>query len=129
MESLEPYIRNRFLKRNNASLDINNYPLMQELNNEEITWNEKSETICYIGGITKIRGLEQVIDAMAHVKGVTLKLAGNFSPESFGEHLKGRNGWQSTDYLGLISRDNVQNVLRNSKAGIVTFLPFGNHTH
>ncbi len=44
-------------------------------------------------------------------------------------NLEVRKGWEKTNFLGQINRDEVKRVLRESQVGIVTFLPFGNHTH
>lgn len=124
-----PHIQKRFAKLNKTSLDVNNYPLLSELNTEATDWDGKKNEVCYIGSITQIRGLEEVIDAMEPLEGIRLNLAGSFSPQSFKESLESRKGWQKTNFLGQINRDEVKRVLRESQAGIVTFLPFGNHTH
>lgn len=124
-----PHIQKRFVKLNKASLDVNNYPLLSELNTEAIDWASKKNEVCYIGSITQIRGLEQVIDAMEYLEGVRLNLAGSFSPQTFRNNLETRKGWEKTNFLGQINRDEVKQVLRQSQVGIVTFLPFGNHTH
>ncbi|WP_149273762.1 glycosyltransferase family 4 protein [Pareuzebyella sediminis] len=124
-----PHIRQRFSKLNKNSLDINNYPLLSELNTEASDWSKKKNEVCYIGSITQIRGLEEVIDAMEYLPGIMLNLAGSFAPPSFKENLTARKGWLNTRYLGQIDRDEVKRVLRQSQVGLVTFLPFGNHTH
>lgn len=124
-----PHIRKRFFKLNTATLDVNNYPLLGELNTEISAWGDKNNEVCYIGSITQIRGLEQVVDAVACLDGVELNLAGSFSPKSFKANLEAREGWKNTKFLGQIDREEVKQVLRKSKIGIVTFLPFGNHTH
>src|SRR5690606_27560340 len=124
-----PHIQKRFYKLNKASLDVNNYPLLGELYTEAIDWQIKKNEICYIGSITQIRGLEQVIDAMENLEGVQLNLAGTFSPNSFKDNLKEKGGWERVNYLGQIGREEVKSILRQSQVGIVTFLPYGNHTH
>ena len=124
-----PHIQKRFFKLNKASLDVNNYPLLSELNTEATDWDSKKNEVCYIGSITQIRGLEEVIDAMEHLDGIRLNLAGSFSPQTFKDNLESRKGWGKTNFLGQIYREEVKRVLRESQVGIVTFLPFGNHTH
>jgi glycosyltransferase involved in cell wall biosynthesis len=124
-----PHIQKRFSKLNKSSLDVNNYPLLSELNMEATDWENKKDAVCYIGSITQIRGLEEVIDAMENLESISLNLAGSFSPQSFKDNLEGRKGWEKTNFLGQINRDEVKRVLRESQVGIVTFLPFGNHIH
>lgn len=124
-----PHIRKRFAKLNKATMDVNNYPLLSELNTETTDWANKKNEVCYVGNITQIRGLEQVIDAMELLKGIRLNLAGSFAPNTFKENLERRKGWEKTNFLGQIDRSEVKRVLRDSQVGIVTFLPAGNHTH
>lgn len=124
-----PHIKKRFSKLNKATTAINNYPLLSELNTEITNWNDKKDEICYIGSITQIRGLEEVLDAVGQLEGINLNLAGSFSPHAFKSNLEQKEGWQNTNFLGQINRDEVKRVLRASKVGVVTFLPFGNHTH
>jgi|TARA_R110000751_G_scaffold78016_5_gene157254 glycosyltransferase involved in cell wall biosynthesis len=124
-----PHIQKRFSKLNKSSLDINNYPLLSELNTEITDWDSKKNEVCYIGSITQIRGLEEVINAMEYLDGIKLNLAGSFSPKTFKDNLEGRKGWKKTNYLGQINREEVKRILRESRVGIVTFLPYGNHIH
>ncbi len=124
-----PHIQNRFVELNKASLDVNNYPLLSELNTEAVNWDKKKNEVCYIGSITQIRGLEEVIDAMETLEGIKLNLAGSFSPQSFKKNLESRKGWKKTNFLGQINREEVKRILRESQVGIVTFLPFANHTN
>ena len=120
-----PTIRDRFLKLNNNTTDINNFPLLNELHSEGKTINKKNQ-ICYVGGITKIRGLKQVIDSLEYTD-VKLKIAGAFQNETFKNQVKQSKGWEKVEELGLLSRQDVKNLLAESKAGIVTFLPVPNH--
>jgi glycosyltransferase involved in cell wall biosynthesis len=59
----------------------------------------------------------------------TLQLAGGFGPGSYEVELKGAPGWEKVKYHGSVSREKVKEILNNSVAGIVTFLPYPNHTN
>lgn len=66
-----PFITNKFLKINSNSVNINNYPILGELQSDsEILSTEKSikNTICYVGGISVIRGAYEMTEAMGFVK-------------------------------------------------------------
>ena len=108
-------------------IDVNNYPLLGELSTQQVSWTEKEERVIYAGGITAIRGISQLVDAMSLTQGVTLDLAGQFSPMSLQTEIMGKTGWKNTYYHGLLSREDMAKVLGKSKAGIVTFLPAENH--
>lgn len=121
-----PYIRDKFLKINKNSTDINNFPILGELSND-ISWNEKKDEVCYIGGIAKIRGIKEVVKAMEFTENIKLNLAGNFIEKEVEEEVKSYIGWRKVNELGFLDRDGVAKVLKNSKAGIVTLHPLINY--
>jgi glycosyltransferase involved in cell wall biosynthesis len=121
------FIRDRFSEVNTNSLDINNFPLLSELQ-EESDWSNKKEEICYIGGISQIRGIEQLVHAMDYTEHVKLNIAGNFSQDSFEKRLKSTDAWkQKITEFGFVSRQQTAQIMADSKIGIVTFLPLPNH--
>ena len=121
-----PFIRDRFIKVNPACTDINNYPLLSELSSET-DWKKKKNEICYIGGISVIRGINQVIDAMENIEGVRLNLAGNFSPESLRDEIISKAAWKKVIEHGYVGRSETIKIMEESKVGVVTFLPLPNH--
>jgi len=120
-----PFIRDRFLKLNNHTIDINNFPLLGELFDSSSAGVKKNQ-VCYVGGISEIRGIESLINACDKING-TLVLAGKFQNESLEQRVKSLEGWKNVDYRGFINRDEAKLVLSESKAGIVTFLAEPNH--
>lgn len=121
-----PSIRNKFLSINQRCLDINNYPIIGELDNG-IAWHQKKNEICYIGSISEIRGIKELIKALECLDGVKLVLAGEFDEEKLFIEVQGYNGWKKVQYLGNVDRNRVSKILGQSKAGIVTFHPSPNH--
>lgn len=121
-----PSIRDKFLKINAQSIDINNFPILGELSNETL-WEEKNNEICYVGGITQIRGIQEVVQALKFTNNVILNLVGTFSEKHTERETKLYEGWKKVNELGFLSRNEVVNVMSRSKAGLVTFLPAPNH--
>jgi len=121
-----PFIRDKFLNINANSVDIKNFPLLGELENTG-NWAEKNDEVVYVGGIAKIRGIEQIIQAVGLTQGVRLNLAGNFSEKEVEITVKGYPSWGQVNELGFLTRQEVSAVLAKSKVGIVTFLPAPNH--
>lgn len=125
--SATPFIRDRFSEINKNSVDINNFPLLSELQ-EESDWNSKKDEICYIGGISQIRGIEELVHAMDYVEGVKLNIAGKFSQASFEQRVKSTSAWkEKVIEFGFVSRKETAQIMANSKIGMVTFLPLPNH--
>jgi len=122
-----PSIREKFLSINLRTIGINNYPLLDELN-AGTDWCDKAAEICYVGGIGSIRGIREVILAMASIRSkVRLNLVGAFWESDVEEGVKALPGWRHTNELGFMDRSAVRDVLGRSVAGLVTFHPLPNH--
>jgi glycosyltransferase involved in cell wall biosynthesis len=120
-----PYIRNRFKKLNPNTIDINNFPLLNEFYSIDLK-NNKENAVCYIGGITKIRGIVELIKSLEYVD-TTLHLAGEFESEDLKKEVMQLMGWKKVKYYGYVSREKVREIFTSVNAGIVTFLPELNH--
>lgn len=119
-----PFIRDRFLKIHKNTVDINNYPLPDEIDLVDFI-GDKQNKICFIGGISDIRGTIQVVQALEYCD-VELDLAGEIEVE-FKRELQTLAGWKKVNELGFIDRSAALQVKKESIAGIVTFLPLPNH--
>ena len=117
-----PLIRDRLLKFNPNTVDINNFPLLNELS---ITndWSKKKREVAYVGGIAKIRGIFEITCAMEYTKGVRLNLVGSFSAKAIEQQIKCHQGWSKVNALGFLNRKQVNEVLAKSQVGLVTLHP------
>lgn len=123
-----PFITEKFKAINPKSFTVNNFPMTGELACDEIDWSKKEREVSYIGGIAAIRGILQVVSAMAYVKSdARLQLGGRFSEKLVENSAKASDGWSNVDELGFVSREGVREALARSVGGIVTFLPAPNH--
>lgn len=122
-----PYIRDRFLKIGAKSLDINNYPLLSEFDTS-FEWNEKKRQVCYIGGLTQVRGIREIVTAIDQSsQDSTLVIGGDFTEEDFKAEMLTKFDDSNVIYKGWLSRNEVTSVLKSSMAGLVTLHPIPNY--
>lgn len=123
-----PNIRDKFLRINRNTIDINNFPMIGELEGN-IGWDQKADQVCYIGGIASVRGAKEIVAAIGlctHPQ-VRLHLAGTFSEPTLEVHLSKEFGWSRVKAWGQLDRTGVRNLLASSSVGIVTLHPTANY--
>lgn len=122
-----PAIREKFRGINGRTDDVNNFPLVGELDSV-IPWTEKRQEVCYVGGIGAIRGIREVVRALGLLRSrARLNLVGSFSEPQLAAEVKTDPGWGQVNDLGFLDRCGVRDVMQRSVAGLVTFLPMPNH--
>ena len=121
-----PFICDRFRKINPSAVNINNYPWPSELAPPEAV-RERKPQVCYVGNITRVRGLGAIIEALPQVPEVSFVLCGDFSEPGFEDELRALPGWSQVRFLGKVNRAQARQVMAESVAGLVTFLPIRSH--
>ncbi|PWF22174.1 glycosyltransferase family 4 protein [Corticimicrobacter populi] len=123
-----PFIRDKFLEINRNTVDVNNFPMLGELVTEEIDWSRKRPQVAYVGGISRIRGILELVRAMGLVRSdVTLGLGGTCPEADFKRELENAAGWARVDDRGFLDRVGVRTLLQESVAGVVTLHPVVNY--
>ena len=121
-----PFIRDKFLLINPNTVDVNNFPLLGELD-AAVQWAHKRDEVCYVGGIDAIRGAREIVRACESLQSpARLNLVGCFSESSLEACIKAYGGWARVNELGFLDRSGVRDVLGRSVAGLVTSHPIGN---
>lgn len=122
-----PFICEKFLAMDIRSVDINNFPLLGELD-AQVPWEVKAREVCYVGGISRIRGVVELVQAMGLVlSGARLNLCGHFIEPDVENACKAMPSWEVVNELGFVDRKGVRDVLSRSLAGLVTLHPVPNY--
>jgi glycosyltransferase involved in cell wall biosynthesis len=124
-----PHIKERFLKINPNTENINNFPLLEELefNQNPLPFSER-KSICYVGGIMNNRGIKEMINALQYIGPETqLELAGVFSPQTLLLESQKLENWKKVKYHGFIDRAKIIDLYSRSYAGLVVLHPTVNY--
>lgn len=122
-----PTIREKFLDIHPNSEDINNYPMIGELDAGGDAQRSGRE-VCYVGGIAVIRGVRELVRALELTQTpVRLNLVGGFGEVHTEEEVRAYPGWVRVHAWGVQGRDGVRNAMARSVAGLVTLHPTPNY--
>lgn len=99
---------------------VSNYPiLLQEALPE---WEERTDSACYVGDLTAVRGALTMIEAFGYLN-TRLLLGGSFESNSLRQRATDLKGWANIDELGFLARHQVIAVYKSSKIGLVVLHP------
>jgi glycosyltransferase involved in cell wall biosynthesis len=102
------------------TIDINNSPLLNEFYSIDLK-NNKENAIYYVGGITKIRGIVELITSLEYVD-TTFHLAGEFESENLKKEVMQLPGWKKKlSIMALLIGKKLEKFLQSVNAGIATF--------
>lgn len=122
-----PFIRDHLLKVNPATVDVNNFPLADELLSTTPP-SQKQAEVCYVGGIGAIRGIRELVRAAQLLRSpARINLAGAFSEPALAAEVRTDPGWRRVNDLGVLDRAGVRAMMARSVAGLVTFQRLPNH--
>lgn len=114
--SVTPHIVDRLKRINSNTVQITNYPLLEELGTNTLSC--MSNKIVFAGGVSPLWLHENIIESLKSVdKDVTYTLAGSTS-EEYMKKLESLDEWNRVEYLGVISRQDVLSLYHNSFMGI-----------
>lgn len=115
----------RFEPINQNVILVQNFPQLEVLP-EPAPWENKTGQVCYVGDYTRIRGINELLQAVA-LTDRKLTMAGRWSDKGLAKECEERGYPNGFKELGFVTRDEVQRVYANSKIGTVLFHPVPNH--
>lgn len=115
----------------NKTVVLQNFPRLNEFEiGEETAYADRNPTVVYIGGISLIRGIKEMVQAMGIVTRSTkasLVLGGNFIPADLINKIKKMEGWERVEFVGWKSRGEIQILLKKARVGLVLLHPTENY--
>lgn len=118
-----PIIKNKFKQINKVTVDINNYPKLEEFKVPKPI-EKVGNQICYVGGLATTRGINEMMQAMLMTKNdINLVVAGSFVTKVLQNKIINHLGWKKVNYLGFVDREIIKETLASSVAGLVVLHP------
>ena len=115
-----------FDHRCQKTLFIRNLPSLSDYTRKTPIDYSQGPAVAMIGGITKERGITQLIEAAYQAK-AKLLLAGAFSPKSYEDELKAMPEYACVDYKGFLDKNGMVALLEQANIGASTLLNVGQY--
>lgn len=84
-------------------------------------------TLIYVGGLSRIRGIKEVVTALAELPGVRLKLLGPWSDSDYRAECTLLPAWGQVQDLGQVRMDAVYDHVRAADMGLCLLYPVHNY--
>ncbi|MFZ0034821.1 MAG: glycosyltransferase family 4 protein [Sedimentisphaerales bacterium] len=108
---------------------LRNLPVLGLINNVKRLEIQKDKPIVvYAGGLSRIRGIKEVIQAMDFVEDkAKLWLLGKWENEEFKKECESLRGWKYAEFLGLVPLGEVYKYIKAADVGISILYPIKNY--
>lgn len=124
------FIEDRFRANGAVTATVCNYPKREEfyaVHTDQAQTSEMAD-ICYVGSISNLRGLREMVTAMSMSKrSGKLRLAGEFVSSSEREEAELLPGWERVEYLGQLNRDQLNELIHSCRIGLAVIHPTVNY--
>lgn len=122
-----PYLKNKYLEHNKNVESIINYPEVDVFKSCSEYSSRTANNVVYVGVINEIRGIYEVMDAIDYFPDdVRFSVAGPFTTEKVKNTFFNHKNINKVDYLGILNRVEIHDLLNKSLCGILIGHPVKN---
>lgn len=120
-----PDIANLFKHSN--MIVLRNFPVLSNsyTSKGEVMLKKSKPSVIYVGGMSSIRGINQLLEAFETLDDYELWLLGPIAEKRLERKIK--SGCRNVKYLGVVEAFEVFDYIKMADIGIITFLPVPNH--
>ncbi|RKX54555.1 MAG: glycosyltransferase family 1 protein [Thermotoga sp.] len=110
------------------TITLRNFPILELIDKTEpLDISKQKPIIIYAGGLMKIRGIKEIVQAMEFVGDrAELWLLGKWENEEFERECESLKGWEYTKYLGYVPYGKHYSFIKMANIGVINFLPLPN---
>lgn len=108
---------------------VRNYPKLETISDTDKEARGDGYTLVYAGGISPVRGIVEVVEALDLLSrsDVRLALIGRFHSESFAQHVRSLGGYRYVDFRGWLKQEDLHKELAASDVGVYCPHPAPNY--
>lgn len=109
---------------------VRNYPEDLPVTSNPPEYSRRDHRVVYVGTLTRARGVEQMVDAMAYrllPPDWRFLLVGPHAPADFLEHLRQRPGWALVEHHGETSPPVARGMMADCRIGVAVLQPVGQY--
>ncbi|MBW0101555.1 glycosyltransferase family 4 protein [Pseudonocardia sp. KRD291] len=109
---------------------VRNYPEDIPEGRQVPEYRHRDPVVVYAGGLTRARGVEQMVDALPHAElppDWRLLLVGPHSPDDLIDRLRIRSGWDRVDHRGSVSAAEARRLIGTARIGLALLQPIGQY--
>ena len=119
-----PDITKRFHHKN--IITLRNFPILPDFSKiKSIKIEKKRGSLIFVGGITALRGINELLDVFEKLDDYELWLLGPVKEKQLKERIERHP--KNVKYFGVVEAFEVFSYIKAADAGIITFLPAPNH--
>jgi glycosyltransferase involved in cell wall biosynthesis len=111
------------------SVQIRNYPFVSTINRNDDGRRDSVFKLIYIGGLTRINGISEIVRAMGHLascRDIKLYLYGKFQSSEYGKEVASIDGFDKVEYAGWMDYAKMMETLASADIGLVCCHPVPN---
>lgn len=114
---------------NKRTMLLRNLPSMAIIDeSKQLAVKREKFTMLYAGGLTEIRGIRELIQAVNYLNGeVELLILGKWDDPEYKSECEKLEGWRYTKYLGFKPVNEVYSYMKSVNLGLCTLYPTLNH--
>lgn len=108
---------------------LRNFPILKLIGEiKPVDYHKNKPIIIYAGGLTRVRGIKEIIQSMEYVKGkAELWLLGRWESNKFNSECENMDAWSYCKYLGFTSLEEVFKYMKIADIGVCLLHPVENY--
>lgn len=119
-----PDITKKF--RHKKVITLRNFPILPDFSKmKDIKITKEKPSVIFVGGMNKLRGINELLDAFSFLDEYELWLLGPISESQLAQRIKASP--KNVKYFGVVEAYEVFSYIKKADIGIITFLPVPNH--